>query len=372
MQSLLSPTGLLSQTEPMTRWSKPRFVATARHAQMAYRQIGVPGVPPWLVLHGGPGSGSQPGLLAPFMLERQQVIVPDQRGAGLSRPRGRTAGNHTDQLVADLERLRQHLGIERWNVMAGSWGTVLALRYAQCHPERVIRLVLRGAFALRWSEIDGVLQPHPTRDRVVWASPHWPRGLRSSGPIVLARLVRLLQFGTPSVATLHVVRCWNMLEQRAALRGLWRSLVHAAISVATNTEPEVKPPAQRRAWTQLRRQQRRSRAELRRPGVRPEDRRGMQKFRIQAHYLRHRGFMHPGALDQAVRSLALNALPSDWVHGCFDAICPPGNSRHWRQQSEALKPGLARGHWPKAGHLASEPGMRSVLARVVRNDRGSP
>lgn len=366
MSSILPPLA----SESRMRWGAPRWVPTARHARMAYQHLGAATGSAWLVLHGGPGSGAQPGLVAPFSLNEHQVIVPDQRGAGSSRPRGRIAGNHTDQLVADLEVLRQHLGLTRWNVLAGSWGTVLALRYAQCHPAQVSRLVLRGAFALRWSEIRGVLQPRPMRDRAVWLDAYWPRADFAGGPKMLARLAQLLQFATLSVATLHVVRCWNLLEQRAALRGLWRSVVHAAGTDPCESAPN--PAAQRQAWAQLQRQQRRSRAMLRRPGVGRDDRRGLQKFRLQAHYLRHRGFLPPGGLNKAVRSLALHGTPTDWVHGRFDSICPSQNSRRWLAQSNALVPGLAQGHWPDSGHLAGEPEMRLALAQVVRLGRAPP
>lgn len=349
---------------PASTWGLPRWVATARQGRMAYRHLGTASGPAWLVLHGGPGSGAHSGLVTPFSLGEHQLIVPDQRGAGLSSPRGRTAGNHTDQLVADLEVLRQHLGLTCWHVLAGSWGTVLALRYAQCHPERVSRMVLRGAFALRWSEIGGVLQPHPRRQRAVWLDPHWPPAGPAGGPMLLARLAQLLQFATPGVATRHVVRCWNLLEQSAALRGLWRSLVHA--SGRDQATLDGSPAVQRQAWAQLRRQQRRAQAQLARPGVGRDDRRGLQKFRLQAHYLRHRGFMRPGTLDLAVRSLTHHGTPTDWIHGRFDDICPPQNSRRWLLQSDALAPGLAQGHWPEAGHLASEPALQQTLARLVR------
>lgn len=366
----VSPSDLPVGMEPQVLWGASLWVSTARHARMAYQHLGPATGPAWLVLHGGPGSGAHPGLVAPFNLREHQVIVPDQRGAGLSRPRGRTAGNHTDQLVADLEVLRQQLGLARWNVLAGSWGTVLALRYAQSHPARVGRLVLRGAFALRWSEIKGVLQPHPTRDNAVWTEPHWPRGDYAGRSKMLARVAQLLQFATLSVATLRAVRCWNLLEQRAALRGIWRSLVHAAGPGQLVTSQAQ--PALRQVWSRLRKQQRRSQVELHRPGVGPDDRRVLQKFRLQAHYLRHRGFLPPGALAKAVRSLAEHGTPVDWVHGRFDAICPPSNSHRWLAQSDALALGLAQGHWPGSGHLASEPEMRLALARVVCLERAPP
>ena len=356
--------------EPASGWHSPRFVATGRSARMAYRDCGARGGECWLVLHGGPGASCHPGLLAPFQLGHQRAVLPDQRGAGRSRPAARLAGNHTDQLVADLETLRRHLGIERWALLAGSWGTVVALRYAQAHPERVTRLVLRGAFGLKQREIFGLLRADVQRDRAVSRSLHWPRAPYSGGVRVLARLEQMLQSGTPGVAARHVVRCWDLLEQRSALRGLWRSLVHSA---AEESPPpgacRQRADVYRRAWAQLRRQQRRSLAGLRQPRTSKADRRGWQKFRIQGHYLRHQGFVRPGGLDSAARSLAVRGIPSDWVHGRFDAICPPTNSRRWLAGQEALAPGLACGHWPLAGHLSSEPGVAEALARVVGQTR---
>lgn len=352
---------------PRPGWPAPCWLATARSSRMAYRLIGAADGEPWLVLHGGPGGGSPPDSARIFGLARQRVIAPDQRGAGLSRPRGQSAGNHTDQLVADLELLRLELGVERWCILAGSWGTVLALRYAQQHPQRVTRLVLRGAFGLRLAEIRGLLHPDARRERRVAQCLHWPRSPLNSAPQVLARLEQVLQVGAPGVAALRLVRCWNLLEQGAALHGMWRSLVYAA---ALN-EPEL-AVAIRQGWARLRRGRRQAEAGLERPGVAQSDRRGWQKFRIQSHYLRHKGFLRPGELDRAVRALAQRGIPSDWVHGQFDAICPPANSRGWLRQTEVLAPGLACGHAPVAGHLASEPGIRAVLRRVVQQWRTAP
>ncbi|WP_309679785.1 alpha/beta fold hydrolase [Polaromonas sp.] len=363
--------GPIMSAAPGKVWGPPRYVATARGARMAFRECGPPGATDcWLVLHGGPGGSSQPGMLQPMQLDRQRVVLPDQRGAGQSRPKARLAGNHTDQLVADLERLRQNLGIESWAVLAGSWGTVVALRYAQAHPSRVRRLVLRGAFALKRAEIFGLLRPHPQRDRAISQDRYWPRAPFAGGSRVLARLEQVLQSGTLPVAARHVGRCWNLLEQRSALRGLWRSLIHSALPL--NQAPGLATGAHRQAWTQIRRQQRRALAGLKQARTRAADRRGWQKFRIQAHYLRHRGFVSAGGLAAAVHSLALNGIPVDWVHGRFDAVCLPANSRRWWAQQEALAPDLARSHWPQAGHLSGEPGMREALTRVVRVARRAP
>ena len=344
-------------------WHSPLFVATARGARMAYRDCGPAEGEAWLVLHGGPGGAAHPGLAAPLQLACQRALLPDQRGAGRSSPAGRVAGNTTHQLVADLEVLRCSLGVDRWAVLAGSWGTVLALRYAQCHPERVTRVVLRGAFAARRQELVGLLRADARRDAAVFANAHWPRTAGHHVAPALARLEQVLRCGAPAVSARHVVRCWSLMEQRSALRGLWRSLVHAS---------GVHPPsatAQRRAWAQLKRQQRRALAGLLQRRTVRSDHRGLQKFRVQAHYLRRRCFLPAGGLDSAVRSLATHGIPSDWVHGRFDAVCPVANSQRWWRQLELAAPGLARNHRPVAGHLSGEPGMHDCLAQVVRHAR---
>ena len=361
------------QLEPTAVWPAARFLATARGGYMAFRDCGERSGECWLVLHGGPGGAGHPGLLQPLQLNKQRAILPDQRGAGESRPRARLAGNHTEQLVGDLELLRLQLGIERWAVMAGSWGTVVALRYAHAHPTRVKRLVLRGAFALTRAEIYGLLRPHAGRDCLVWQSPHWPKPGYGGLPWAFLRLKHLLQYWPPTAASRNVIRCWNLLEQRSALRGLWRSLVHSAVQqqngrgtvVGTAVLPAL--PAYRAAWALLKRQQRVALAGLQNPLSTRADKRGWQKFRIQGHYLQHRGFVPAGGLNAAVRSLAVHGIASDWVHGRFDAVCPPSNSRRWPAQQAPDKSALASRHWPLAGHLASEPAIRLTLAQVVRN-----
>lgn len=336
-------------------WPQPVLLGVGRGQRMAYRTLGQPLGDPWLLVHGGPGSSCQPGMLAPLDLARQRAIAPDQRGCGASRPPGRTQGNHTHALVADLEALRQHLGIQRWSLLAGSWGTVVALAYAQAHPQRVQRLVLRGAFALSRREIGGLLRPSPRVTRRLGAEPCWPAAPGVALPVVLARLKQLLQSGTPGVASLRVLRRWALLESVAAGDGLRRSLRHAA-----HQQRSALAAAIRREWTGLQRGQRRARARAGRPRTDRADRRAWQKFRVQAHYLQHRGFLRPAALDQAVRALGGQGVPIDWVHGRFDAVCPPANSRHWAAMAGHL-------HQPLSGHLGHEPDMLATLRARVRS-----
>ena len=320
---------------------------------MAWREVGNPQGEPWLLLHGGPGSGCQPGLLAPFDLRRQRVLAPDQRGAGASRPRGAIAANTLGALVADLEALRQHADIERWSLLGGSWGTVLALAYAQKHPERVERLVLRGAFRLSRREVGGLLLPGTASSKnLPTPSALWPVRPGMGLPVALARLAQLLQSGAMTAPSLQAARGWALRERRDALHGLRRSLRHLQGQAAA---------AQRRAWAGLQRQQRRALARLRQPCATPGDRQARAKFRLQAHYLRHHGFVRPGALDAAVLALARQGIGVDWVHGRFDAICPPGNSRRWA----AMGRPHARLHLVASGHLGAEPAMLRALGYCV-------
>ncbi len=336
------------------RWPPPRYLRVGRGHRMGWRELGTAQGEPWLVLHGGPGSGAQPGLVAPLDLRRQRAIAPDQRGSGASRPRGGLRGNHTPALVADLEALRVHLGLERWSVLAGSWGTVLALAYAQQHPQRVQRLVLRGAFALRRREIGGLLLPtRQTRQRL-GTEPFWPVQAGTPLPVALRRLTQVLQTGTPGVAALRVARRWAVLEAGLAERGMQRSE-----RLARQDGDLVLAAAIHRERATLHRRRRRAQFQARQPRRQRADHAALRKYRVQAHYLRHRGFMRPGQLDRAVSKLAQQGLPIDWVHGRCDAVCPPVNSRRWAAVCGRLT-------LPLAGHLGHEPALLAALRAVVR------
>jgi proline iminopeptidase len=353
-----------TKTVPPTRvaspaWPRPQHLPLGRLHRMAWRDVGASAGEPWLLLHGGPGSSCQPGMLRPFDLSRQRVVAPDQRGCGASLPKGRTAGNHTAALVADMEALRKHLGIERWSVLAGSWGTVVALAYTQAHPQRVQRLVLRGAFALSRREVGGLLLPSSrVRQSLRWGS-LWPVSPGTVLPIALRRLTQLIQSGTPGVASLRAARGWGLLETAMAARSQRRGLRHTAL-----TNPR-QASSVRREWASMRRGEKRAIARLQRPGKTRADRNAFAKFRIQAHYLRHAGFMRPGQLDLGVMQAARHGTPVDWVHGQFDAICPPANSRRWAALGCAV--GGAVSHVePPSGHLGHEPAMLPALRLSVR------
>jgi proline iminopeptidase len=151
-----SPSELLPLFPPVEPYASGMLDLDAPH-RMYYEQSGNPRGVPVVFLHGGPGAGASAVHRQFFDPAFYRIVVLDQRGAGRSTPLGCLENNTTPHLVADLERLRQHLGIDRWMVFGGSWGSTLALAYAEHHPDRVRALVLRGIFLCRKSEIDWFL-----------------------------------------------------------------------------------------------------------------------------------------------------------------------------------------------------------------------
>jgi len=129
-----------------------RLRVSALH-ELYFEESGVPGATPVVFVHGGPGGGSDPDQRRFFDPDAYRIVLFDQRGCGKSTPHASLEENTTRDLVADMERLREHLRIERWVVFGGSWGSTLALAYAEAHPERVRALILRGIFLLRPQEI---------------------------------------------------------------------------------------------------------------------------------------------------------------------------------------------------------------------------
>ena len=335
--------------------------------RLAWRVRGNPEGEAWLVIHGGPGTGGNPGLWQAIDPGSQQAFMPDQRGTGKSRPRGATASQTAATLVSELEALRRHLGVQRWSVLAGSWGTVLALLYAATYTDRVQRLVLRGAFALTRRELDNVLVPSTRPGKTLRPAGNVGR----AGPVpdahttvqALSHLGRLLQSATPSVASVRAWRGWALREQVLALHGMRRSLRHARAAGAAQTNAMANGMAREVAG--LQRRWRRAQALLDRPQRQHSDRAAWQKFRVQAAVLQGRAGVRPGVLDRAVVVLAQRGVPVHWVHGAFDAVCPPANSRRWAALG-ARHGGPVQLSLTLAGHLGHEPATLAALRRAVR------
>src|SRR6478735_769576 len=129
------------------------FLRVSPVHELYYEESGNPRGKPAVFLHGGPGGGTDPKMRRFFDPDRYRIVLFDQRGCGKSKPHASLVDNTTWHLVSDIEALRLHLGIESWLVFGGSWGSTLALAYAETHPSRVSELVLRGIFLLRKEEI---------------------------------------------------------------------------------------------------------------------------------------------------------------------------------------------------------------------------
>ena len=276
------------------------------------QQTGSPEGLPVLVLHGGPGSGCSPLLPRFFDPQRYRVICVDQRGAGLSRPQGRIAGNTAADLLADLRLLRSRLGIERWLVVGGSWGATLALAHALDAPEAVVGLLLRGLFLARTSDIDGFFDGAAQGRPRAWAT--FERQASAQG-ISLINLLHQSLCSTDS-ADATALHWWR-----------WEQFLSGHDSAP---DPDAAALAAQ-----------------------------VTRLRIQSHYLRHRCWLdQPPLLD---RCGALPEVPTLLLHGRDDRICVPESATafHARVPRSRLQ-------WiDGAGHDPTHPGMIDAMVRAL-------
>ena len=272
---------------------------------------------PVVFLHGGPGAGSAPAHRRFFDPSYYRIVVFDQRGAGRSRPLGELRSNTTPLLVDDIERLRRHLGIERWFVFGGSWGSTLAIAYAVAHPERCLGLVLRGIFLCRKREIDWFLY-----------------GVRNLFPEAWTAFAS------------HIPES----EQHDLLDAYYRRL--------TNPDPAVHMPAAR-AWSIYEGSCSTLLASPETVAYFASDIVALGLARIEAHYFKHNIFMPENALIENVGRL--RRIPAVIVQGRYDAVCP------------IVTADDLHGAWPEAqyitvpdaGHSAWEPGICAELVKAM-------
>jgi proline iminopeptidase len=288
---------------------------------MYWEQVGNPDGAPVLFLHGGPGAGAGAVHRRFFDPLHWRLVVFDQRGSGRSRPLGELADNTTPALVADIETLRRHLGIEKWLLFGGSWGSTLALAYAQAHPERVSGLVLRGIFLGRPVEVDWFMH-----------------GIATVFPEAHAAFAGFLP---PA-------------ERGDLLGGYLRRL--------TNPDPEIHMPAAR-AWSTY---EGSCSTLLPSPDLVAgfaQDRTSLGLARIEAHYFAHHLFLPEGGLLAGMHRIA--QLPAEIVQGRYDMICPP----HTALALAEIWPAARLTIVPDAGHSALEPGVRRALVAGVERFR---
>ncbi len=289
---------------------------TAGHV-MYWEVMGNPQGRPVVFLHGGPGAGAAPDHRRFFDPAHYRIVVYDQRGSGRSTPLAEVADNTTPELVADLERLRDHLGIEDWLVFGGSWGSTLALAYAEAHPERVAALVLRGIFLCRPQEIDWFVD-----------------GMRTVFPEQWRRFAEFL----PEA------------ERHDLLNAYHRRLM--------DPDPEVHLPAAR-AWSTYEGACSTLLPSPETVAAFGEDRMALGLARIEAHNFVNRIFLPDNALlDNIAR---VRGIPAVIVQGRYDIVCPIATAddlrRAWPEAEYVVV--------PDAGHSAMEPGIRRALVAAM-------
>lgn len=293
------------------------------YVEQVGRRDGIPAI----FLHGGPGSGAQHAHRTLFDPDSFHAILYDQRGAGRSHPYLATNANTTQHLVADIERIRAHFGIEKWFVVGGSWGSTLAVAYAEAHPERVAGLVIRAVFLgtraeFQWAFVDA---PKIFRPELYQSVIRLLPASEQADPLAsyLARLTsseRAIQ-----VPAAHV---WNLYERALAELNPDRMTLPPELNLDGDIAGRIPPTPV-----------------------------------MEAHYMRHDFFLAP---DQLVREAGrLKDIPGVIVQGRYDLLCPPRAA----YALHAAWPASRLVFMEQAGHAMTEPGvideMRAALGRLA-------
>ncbi|MES9894521.1 MAG: prolyl aminopeptidase, partial [Candidatus Thiodiazotropha endolucinida] len=281
-------------------------------------QVGKPDGIPVLFLHGGPGAGCEPYHRRFFNPDHYRVVLFDQRGCGHSTPHASLEANTTWDLVGDIERIRQQLNIEQWLLFGGSWGSTLALAYAQSHPDRVTGMVLRGIFLCRDEEISWFYQHGASRVFPdYWEDFIAPIPQQERDDLLHAYHRRLS--GENDIDRMAAAKAWSVWEGRTA------SLHPNPAVVSFFSDPHT----------------------------------ALSLARIECHYFVNHAFLRPNQL--LLESDRLADIPGVIVQGRYDLICPMTSA--W--ELHRAWPGSELKVIGDAGHSAAEPGIRSALIEAT-------
>jgi proline iminopeptidase len=293
--------------------------------EIYYEQVGNPQGIPILYLHGGPGGGCSPRNRRYYDPAKFRVILHDQRGAGRSRPFAELRGNTTHELVGDIEKLRTHLGLDKFILLGGSWGSTLALTYAEAHPEHVSGLILRGVYLATNAEMEHFYGRDGEGDRGAAAffpevaEKLWSQVPEMPGKTRPQRLLALLESPDEAVRK-KIARAWATYESKLAF--------------LTADDAEIEKDLDK------------------------DD--PLAFSRIENHYMSHNCFLEEGQLLRDAGKL--KDIPAIIVNGRYDVICPPKTA--WRLHKLLPKSQI----WiiDAAGHSGGEPGIEAALVRAVR------
>jgi len=289
--------------------------------EIYFEESGNPDGKPAVFLHGGPGGGTDPKMRTFFDPRVYRIVLFDQRGCGKSRPAASLVDNTTWHLVADMERLREHLGIKRWLVFGGSWGSTLALAYAQTHPDRVTELVLRGIFLIRKWEIDWFYQ-NPDGAGALYPD-LWQQYVATIAPAERSDMVRayykLLTSDDPKIVR-EAAKTWSVWEGATSFLRL---------------NPDYVAKFQ-------------------------EDEYAAAFARIECHYFINQGFFATD--NQLIENVGkIRKIPTVIVQGRYDVICPVKSA--W--DLHCAWPEADLRIVPDAGHSAFEPGNTHELVSAT-------
>jgi proline iminopeptidase len=308
-------TWLYPQVEPY----KTHMLKVSGLHEIYVEESGNPSGKPVVFVHGGPGGGTEAKYRRFFDPRQYRIILFDQRGCGKSLPYAELRENTTWDLVADMERIRQHLGIERWQVFGGSWGSTLALCYAETHPERVTELVLRGIFLMRQRDISwfyqfGASESFP--DEWEAFEQHIPAAERHD--YVTAYYKRLTS--EDKAVQIAAAKVWSVWE------GATSKLIPDAKVVDRFADDHFAVPF----------------------------------ARIESHYFFNKGFLR--SENQILEDIGkIRHIPAVIVQGRYDTCCPVRNAwdlhRAWPEAELFIV--------PDAGHSASEPGISRALVSAT-------
>jgi len=303
---------------PIEPYQTARMALDGVHT-MHYEQSGNPHGVPVLFLHGGPGAGASASHRQFFDPAFYRIVIFDQRGAGRSTPLGELADNTTPLLISDIERLREKLDISRWVVFGGSWGSTLALAYAESHPNRVTALVLRGIFLCRQSEIDWFLYGLKNIFPEAWRkfAGHLPEHERDN---ILKAYYALITDPDPAVH-IPAARAWSIYE------GSCSSLIPNEMIVANFGSDRV----------------------------------ALGLARMESHYFMNNIFMPENYLLNNVGRI--RHIPTTIVQGRYDVVCPIASADDLARAFPEAEYHIIN----DAGHSAFEPGTRAKLIETMEH-----